>query len=82
MQTRTTADVIAREIRAEMGRQLKTGSELGKVLHITQRSASFKMRGERAFSWDEAATACIWLGTTLPDLMINAGLGSQKSEAA
>lgn len=64
-----------------MGRQLKTGSELGTVLHITQRSASFKLRGERAFSWDEAAEACIWLGTTLPDLMITAGLGKRHSTA-
>lgn len=54
--------VVAAEVRAEMGRQRKTGVELATVLGISQQSASRRLRGETGLDLDEVAVVAEWLG--------------------
>lgn len=61
--------VVAAEVRAEMGRQRKTGVELAAVLGISQQSASRRLRGETGLDLDEVAVVAEWLGVAPHDLL-------------
>ncbi|NKG22247.1 hypothetical protein [Paeniglutamicibacter terrestris] len=69
MPTKNIADQIISEIRAEMARQKKSGTELGQVLGMSQRAASYRLNGQRAMGWDETFTTANWLGLTLAELV-------------
>lgn len=69
MATKNMHDLLASEIRAEMGRQRKTQTELSNIIHISQRATSYRLNGERTFGWEEAFQAAQWLGVSLTELV-------------
>jgi hypothetical protein len=60
---------VAAEVRAELGRQRKTATELGAQLGLSVQSASRRLSGTGDFSLDEVELICGWLGLDVVDLM-------------
>lgn len=54
-------EAAAAEVRAEMGRQRKTASDLASVLGTTVRTASRRMNGEVEFSVTDLVVIAAWL---------------------
>lgn len=80
MSTKNIAEQLVSEIRAEMARQKKSGTELGAVLHLGQRAASYRLNGQRSMSWDETYAAAQWLGMTLAELVHRAEIAAEASQ--
>lgn len=80
MATKNIAEQIISEIRAEMARQKKSGTELGAVLGMSQRAASYRLNGQRAMGWDETFATANWLGLTLASLVRRAEIALELPE--
>lgn len=81
MATKNMHDALVSEIRAEMGRQRKTQTELSNIIHLSQRATSYRLNGERTISWDEAFQAAQWLGISLTELVRRAEANRYHEEA-
>lgn len=79
MATKNIAEQIISEIRAEMARQKKSGTELGVILGMSQRAASYRLNGQRSMDWDETLKTASWLGITLTELVHRAELASKPA---
>ena len=80
MPTKNIADKLISEIRAEMARQKKSGTELGQVLKMSQRAASYRLNGQRSMGWDETYAAAEWLGLTLSELVHRAEVAAEAAQ--
>lgn len=60
---------VAAEIRAEMARQRRTGTELAKVIGCSQQSASRRINGGRGLDLDDLPLIAEWLGVDMADLL-------------
>lgn len=56
------AAAAAAEVRAEMGRQRKSITDLAEVLDVTRPTAESRFKGERPFDLIELARVAVWLG--------------------
>lgn len=81
MATKNMHDALISEIRAEMGRQRKTQTELSNIIHISQRATSYRLNGKRTMGWDEAFQAAQWLGISLTELVRRAEANRDHEEA-
>lgn len=81
MATKNMHDALVSEIRAEMGRQRKTQTELSNVIQLSQRATSYRLNGMRTISWDEAFQAAQWLGVSLTELVRRAEANRDHEEA-
>lgn len=70
MQPDDRRTAIAREVRAEMGRQQKTHRELAAVLGLDQGSTSLRIGGHRSFRAEELAATAEWLGVPVAAFLI------------
>lgn len=60
---------VATEVRAEMGRQFKSQSDLAELLEIDQGSASLRLRGLRSFRTEELVAIAEWLGVPVAQFL-------------
>lgn len=73
---------IAQEIRAEMARQGKTASDLGKVLGLSKQSAAARVRGESPFKGEELPAVARWLDASVGQFMPPASIQTSEAGAA
>ena len=62
-------DHIAAEVRAEMGRQFKSQTDLAELLGVDQGSASLRLRGTRSFRSEELVAIADWLGVPVAQFL-------------
>lgn len=60
---------IAREVRAELARQLKTQRDVAEVVGVDQGSISLRLSGERSFRAEELSAIAEWLGVSVSQFM-------------
>ncbi len=64
-----TAQAVAEEVRAWMGRKQLRGADLSRELGISQPQVSYRVRGELAWSLDELDTLAQVFGCDVADLL-------------
>jgi transcriptional regulator with XRE-family HTH domain len=69
MQITTTGNLVASEVRAELGRQRISGSALAKSLGMSQAGISRRLRGEVPFDVDELSAIAALLNVPLSALL-------------
>jgi transcriptional regulator with XRE-family HTH domain len=69
METNITTGDIAREVRAELGRQQISGAALGRHLFLSQAAISRRLRGVLPFGVNELQTIAELFGLSLTALL-------------
>ena len=69
MTTTERAAVIASNVRAEMARKRKRGTELAALLGISQAAASRRLTGETSLDVGEVCAIAEWMDVPITDLM-------------
>lgn len=73
------AEAVAAEVRAELGRQRKSGSDLAKVLGISPQSIGRRLSGEIAFDVAELSRIATWLGIEIKQLTLSDRLAASTA---
>lgn len=63
------AEALAAEVRAEMGRQRKTSTDLAAVLGVTKATARTRLSGSQPLDVLELAQIADWLGVSPESLL-------------
>lgn len=59
---------VAGNIRAEMARQRRQGTDLAAILNMSQTAISRRLNGQVGLDVDELFTIAAWLGVSIADL--------------
>jgi transcriptional regulator with XRE-family HTH domain len=69
MTNHPAAELVAREVRAELARQRKTAGDLAAALGVTPHTIGRRLSGETHFTIVEVAQIALFLGVPLRDLV-------------
>ena len=69
----TYGQQVAAEVRAEMGRQRRSGADLARHLNRSHQTISRRLNGESPWDVDDLAAVAAWLGVSLDRLLVDAG---------
>jgi transcriptional regulator with XRE-family HTH domain len=69
MTRQSLKSVVAGEVRAEMGRQRKTGADLAQVLGVSKQAASRRLKEETEIGLDELEAIAGWLDVPFAQLL-------------
>lgn len=69
MTTSPWVSATAENVRAVMARKRKRGTELARVLHLSQTAASRRMNGQTPIHVDELISVAEWLNVPVTDLL-------------